>query len=293
MAEFKLALSQHAIKHEFEFNTEKTAPHRFGAYCSRRDEDKCPWRIYASTMEDGCTVMVRKNSCGHDFSSTKRKKKIKNATKRWICEHVKDWLIEDATLGPKALRKKLKEHHGINIKYKRVYMGCSEKKRKSGQHLCPICKDYGHHWHKCKKGNPDDIAAILDVRGPPKKRTKTTKSAQSSIVPCEDDAPSAMRFPPSQILEKTTKEKGKCGKSGSTGAKRSRTQPICGEHDVAEKKTHVAVKVHAKRKSKEVAEITPHLPMVPLDSPAMGTRSKKFNPASPAMSTRSKRRLSL
>ncbi|XP_048574561.1 uncharacterized protein LOC125555750 isoform X1 [Triticum urartu] len=192
----------------------------FGAYCSRRDEDKCPWRIYASTMEDGCTVMVRKNSCGHDFSSTKRKKKIKNATKRWICEHVKDWLIEDATLGPKALRKKLKEHHGINIKYKRVYMGCSEKKRKSGQHLCPICKDYGHHWHKCKKGNPDDIAAILDVRGPPKKRTKTTKSAQSSIVPCEDDAPSAMRFPPSQILEKTTKEKGKCGKSGSTGAKR-------------------------------------------------------------------------
>ena len=74
---------------------------------------------------------------------------------------------------------------------------------------------------------------------------------------------------------------------------RSRTQPICGEHDVAKKKTHVAVKVHAKRKGKEVAEITLHLPMVPLDSPAMGTRSKKFNPASPAMSTRSKRRLSL
>uniref|UniRef100_A0A453FDX3 Transposase MuDR plant domain-containing protein n=2 Tax=Aegilops tauschii subsp. strangulata TaxID=200361 RepID=A0A453FDX3_AEGTS len=123
MAEFKLALSQHAIKHEFEFNTEKSAPHRFRAYCSRRDENKCPWRIYASTMEDGCTVMVRKNSCGHDCSSTKRKKKIKNATKWWICEHVKDWLIDDATLGPKALRKKLKEHHGINIKYKRVYMG--------------------------------------------------------------------------------------------------------------------------------------------------------------------------
>ena len=74
---------------------------------------------------------------------------------------------------------------------------------------------------------------------------------------------------------------------------RSGTQPICGEHDVAKKKTHVAVKVHAKRKSKEVAEITSHLPMVPLDNPAMGTRSKKFNPASPAMSTRSKRRLSL
>ncbi|XBI33550.1 hypothetical protein VPH35_056858 [Triticum aestivum] len=108
MAEFKLVLSQHAIKHEFEFNTEKSAPHRFRAYCSRRDEDKCAWRIYASTMEDECTVMVRKNSCGHDCSSMKRNKKLKNANKRWICEHVKDWLIDDATLGPKALRKNLK-----------------------------------------------------------------------------------------------------------------------------------------------------------------------------------------
>ena len=66
---------------------------------------------------------MRKNPCGHDCSSTKRKKKLKNANKRWICEHVKDWLIEDATLGPKALRKKLKEHHGIDINSKRVYMG--------------------------------------------------------------------------------------------------------------------------------------------------------------------------
>ena len=37
----------------------------------------------------------------------------------------------------------------------------------------------------------------------------------------------------------------------------------------------VAVKVHARRKSKEVVEITPHLPIVPLDSPAMSTRSKR------------------
>ena len=70
---------------------------------------------------------------------------------------------------------------------------------------------------------------------------------------------------------------------------RSTTQPIC----VANKKASVALKLHAKRKGKEVADKLPHLPMVPHDSPAMGTRSKKMNPASPAMSTRSKRRLSL
>uniref|UniRef100_A0A453M650 SWIM-type domain-containing protein n=2 Tax=Aegilops tauschii subsp. strangulata TaxID=200361 RepID=A0A453M650_AEGTS len=44
------------------------------------------------------------------------------------------------------------------------YKGCSDKKRKKGKHLCPICKEYGHHWHNCKKGNPDDIAAMLAIR---------------------------------------------------------------------------------------------------------------------------------
>jgi hypothetical protein len=44
------------------------------------------------------------------------------------------------------------------------YKGCSEKKRKNGKHLCPICKEKGHHWHNCKKGNPEDVAAMMAVR---------------------------------------------------------------------------------------------------------------------------------
>jgi hypothetical protein len=59
MDEFKLALSQHAIKHEFEYNTDKSTPFRFRGYCKRRDEDNCPWRIHASTTDDKCTVVVR------------------------------------------------------------------------------------------------------------------------------------------------------------------------------------------------------------------------------------------
>jgi hypothetical protein len=50
------------------------------------------------------------------------------------------------------------------------------------------------------------------------------------------------------------------------------------------------VKAKAKTKKREIVE---KIPMVPLDSPAMGTTSRTFNPPSPAMSTRSKRRLSL
>ena len=48
---------------------------------------------------------------------------MKNATKFWICEKVKDFLIVDATLGVAALANKLKEHHKVNINYKRVYGG--------------------------------------------------------------------------------------------------------------------------------------------------------------------------
>jgi hypothetical protein len=59
MEEFKLALSSHAIRKEFEFDTEKSTPYRLRAHCSRRSKDNCPWRIHASTMEDMCTVVVR------------------------------------------------------------------------------------------------------------------------------------------------------------------------------------------------------------------------------------------
>jgi hypothetical protein len=58
MGIFKLALSQHAIKHEFEYNTEKSAPYRYRAYFPRKKKYKCPWRLHASTMEDRSTVMV-------------------------------------------------------------------------------------------------------------------------------------------------------------------------------------------------------------------------------------------
>jgi hypothetical protein len=53
MAEFKLVLSQHAIKNEFEYNIERSGPKRLRAYCSRKEEDNCPW-----TTADRITIMV-------------------------------------------------------------------------------------------------------------------------------------------------------------------------------------------------------------------------------------------
>ena len=58
METFKLAISQHAIKHEFEFNIAKSAPNRFRAYYSRRDTGNCPRWIFTSTTKDNYTVIV-------------------------------------------------------------------------------------------------------------------------------------------------------------------------------------------------------------------------------------------
>jgi hypothetical protein len=58
MEEFKLALAQHAIKNEFEYQREKSDLGRYRAYCSRKQEDKCPWRIHACTLGDGVIVKV-------------------------------------------------------------------------------------------------------------------------------------------------------------------------------------------------------------------------------------------
>jgi hypothetical protein len=58
MAEFKITLSQHAIKHQYEFNMKKSAPYRFKAYCSKWKDDKCTWRIHAYATDDLCTTVV-------------------------------------------------------------------------------------------------------------------------------------------------------------------------------------------------------------------------------------------
>jgi hypothetical protein len=58
MPTFRLAMSQHAIKHQFEFNIAKSGPQRFRAYYSRRDIDNCPWWLYASTSKSSTTITV-------------------------------------------------------------------------------------------------------------------------------------------------------------------------------------------------------------------------------------------
>ncbi|PAN47280.1 hypothetical protein PAHAL_9G249000 [Panicum hallii] len=150
---------------------------------------------------------------------------------------------------------------------------------KKERHQCKVCKKYGHRWYKCKDGDPDDIAAMLAEKVPPKKRKKITEPSCEST----DPAPKAMHFPyrsgsgsnqleplsikylmiptceitPPPAISKSTREKIAKGKAKTAG----------------------------KKKKKEVS--------VPPDSPAMGTRSKTPQKDSPTSDTRSKRKLPL
>ena len=44
-------------------------------------------------------------------------------TQFWVRDQVIDWLKEDERLGATELRKKLKEHHKVDVTYMKVYLG--------------------------------------------------------------------------------------------------------------------------------------------------------------------------
>jgi hypothetical protein len=56
-------------------------------------------------------MYVKMNPHRHRCSSSRRNKQVKNARKFWVCEQVKDWLMEDASVGPTELHRRIKDKH--------------------------------------------------------------------------------------------------------------------------------------------------------------------------------------
>ena len=59
----------------------------------------------------------------HTCSSTKKKKKQKNASKAWVCEKFMDWVKEDPSVRPMELRRRLHDKYKINVQYMKVFRG--------------------------------------------------------------------------------------------------------------------------------------------------------------------------
>jgi hypothetical protein len=55
MKEFRIAMRQYAIKHEFELGIDVTSTTRYVGYCKGGD---CPWRIYARAEKKGLPTIV-------------------------------------------------------------------------------------------------------------------------------------------------------------------------------------------------------------------------------------------
>ncbi|WVZ59241.1 hypothetical protein U9M48_009422, partial [Paspalum notatum var. saurae] len=290
------------------------------AYCSRKKEEGCRWRLHDSIMKDNTTIKVKKNPHQHKCTSARRSKNVKNATKFWICEQVKDWLMEDSRVGPKELQWRIKDKYKVQLPYKRVFdagrrhnerfKGCMEAggstTKRKGSHQCPICKNYGHRWYNCKNGDPDDIAAMLAERGPPKKKKKKSEpSCESAILPV-DSVPKAMHFPPSQRASISMDSNSLRSTHGSNQPELlsieypvlslgQTTPPSATSIPTKEKKKATGkgkgkAAGKGKGKAKEQGKKKKKIPVLP-DSPAMSTRSKTPQRQSPAAHTRRKRKL--
>ena len=57
MDAFKIALTTHAVKYEFNYDIEKSDTWRYRVNCSQQS-DACRWRLHASTLRDGHTIKV-------------------------------------------------------------------------------------------------------------------------------------------------------------------------------------------------------------------------------------------
>ncbi|WVZ64844.1 hypothetical protein U9M48_014311 [Paspalum notatum var. saurae] len=115
MHDFRVALSSHAIKHEFEYLIEKSGPGRCRAFCGARFEAANEGYMHLRWV----TINPHLHTC----KSSRRHGKVKGATKHWVVEKVKDWLVENNKLGPKELQRRIKEKYKVEVHYKRVYHG--------------------------------------------------------------------------------------------------------------------------------------------------------------------------
>lgn len=66
---------------------------------------------------------MKKNPYEHDCHSTRRSGKVKGASKFWVCEKVKDWVLENPKVTAKELQRRIKDTYKVVVHYKRVYNG--------------------------------------------------------------------------------------------------------------------------------------------------------------------------
>jgi hypothetical protein len=120
MKEFRIAMHQYAIKHEFELGIDVTSTTRYVGYCKG---DDCPWRIYAREEKKGLpTIVVVVLNDVHTCTSSGRRKTT-TPTSGWVAFHAKPLLMKKPHMGAKELQQTLQGSHNVTIGYDTVWKG--------------------------------------------------------------------------------------------------------------------------------------------------------------------------
>ena len=60
-------------------------------------------------------VTLKRNPYEHDCHSTRRTGKVKCATKYWVCEKVKDLVLENPKVTAKELQRRIKDEYKVLV----------------------------------------------------------------------------------------------------------------------------------------------------------------------------------
>ncbi|XP_015637954.1 uncharacterized protein [Oryza sativa Japonica Group] len=205
--EFRLAIAQHAIKKEFEYNIIRSEPGQFTASCAAKG---CKWRIHASVVADGVTMMgipdLREALAAYEklIPSLPDKAQWPKADHGFF-------------LAPPILKKSAGRPRTMR------YKGWTEKgSKRSRRHKCPICKSYGHHWHNCKEGDPEEVAAMLAERS--RSLTGSNQPEPSNMIvalPClGEETPTVAP----KMTKSKTKGKSSCSSTPGSPAMSTRSK---------------------------------------------------------------------
>ncbi|WVZ85053.1 LOW QUALITY PROTEIN: hypothetical protein U9M48_032015, partial [Paspalum notatum var. saurae] len=116
MLDFRRALRQYAIVHEFQLGTEKSDPDRFRGYCKANG---CPWKINAKTQADTSVRIIKGR---HNCASAIRHIG-KMADQAWVEERAIPLLKEKSGMGAKEVQQRLLAKYNITIPYQTVWYG--------------------------------------------------------------------------------------------------------------------------------------------------------------------------
>ncbi|KAK1257387.1 hypothetical protein QJS04_geneDACA023733 [Acorus gramineus] len=114
--EFRNALKQHCILHEFGVKYIKNDKFRVTAKCQGVD---CPWRIHASVIQDNVTFEMKTLMSDHSCTSVN---KVGNemATSIWLATKLVPILHRTLEMGASKMKMELQQKYHLTLPYGRV-----------------------------------------------------------------------------------------------------------------------------------------------------------------------------